>query len=274
MLAREKEKSRSPFTEKLIRPAGESLRLRVDELREEMMEPLFRIVVFLVAPCIVAMVTPSARLGVHLVLVTLVFVTCWLLAWRDWRGLRNLREKLRNVRLGFDGERFVATELNGLLSQGYRVFHDFIVDWVPDDQRHNIDHIVVGPTGVFAIETKAWRKPLGVDGEMKLRVSDEGIQLPGDKPRKNAIQQARRNAATLSRWLTGSASEKIPVRPLVVVPGWYVDAPGWKTCGVQTLRGLAGRFPGLQRHPDLSPQEVQQFGDRIEAHCRTADVAN
>ena len=38
MLAAEKAKSRSPFTEKLLRPPGESLRLKIDELHEKLID--------------------------------------------------------------------------------------------------------------------------------------------------------------------------------------------------------------------------------------------
>ena len=274
MLATEREQSRSPFTEKLIRPPGESLRLQIEGLREEISEVGLRGILYLIGPSVLLMVLRLESKAIYFVIVGITFAIGWALAWREWQRLRKLRVDLRNARLGFDGERFVAAELNGLLTQGYRVFHDFVVDWMLDDRTHNIDHIIVGPAGVFALETKAWRKPIGPAQPQKLQVTAEGIQKPGDIPRMDAIEQAKRNAATLSKWLTGNAPETVPVRPLVVVPGWYVVADDWRTCGVQTLSGLAGRLPGLTRSAGLSPREVQQLGDRIEAHCRTANVAN
>lgn len=62
----------------------------------------------------------------------------------------NLR---RSYQLGYEGEIAVGQELNQLMLDGYRVYHDF-----PGD-KFNIDHIVVGPPGVFAVETKARSKP-------------------------------------------------------------------------------------------------------------------
>lgn len=275
MLADERKKSRSPFKEKLHRPAGESLRLKVDELSDQMLESGFQLLICLIAPCIFLMILPVGKhLSLLIVSITL-FVGCWGFAWSKWKSVRALRVELRDTRLGFDGERYVAAELNQLQSEGYRVFHDFIVDWVPDDQIHNIDHIVVGPTGVFAIETKAWRKPLGREGDEnhKLIVEGNTIQKPGDIPRSDAIEQAKRNGATLSKWLTGSAPKEVPVRPLVVVPGWYVKSDGWETKGVQPLSELANRFHQLQRYAALSPQQIQQLGDKIESHCQNVEGA-
>lgn len=273
MLADERKRSRSPFTEKLLRPPGESLRLQVEELREDLTEICFKLGLYLVGPAVFLMLFRIEAPSPRLITVILVFAIGWSLAWREWRRLSKLRVKLRNARLGFDGERFVAAELTTLLAQGYRVFHDFGVDWLAGDRTHNIDHIVVGPPGVFAIETKAWRKPLGTDEVPRLRVTSKGIQKPGDMPRMDTIHQAKRNADTLSKWLTGTAKELVPVRPLVVIPGWFIENDDWQRCGVQTLSGLARRFAGLQRNPSLTAAQIQQYGDQIEAHCRTTEVA-
>ena len=67
--------------------------------------------------------------------------------------LTGLLRQRRIVRLGYDGEVTVGQELNQLLRDGYCVYHD-----IPAD-KFNIDHIVVGKKGVFAIETKARSKP-------------------------------------------------------------------------------------------------------------------
>ena len=53
------------------------------------------------------------------------------------------------------GERLVGETINWLMKDGFDVFHDYPID--PNGKSGNIDHIVVGPNGVFAIETKAVR---------------------------------------------------------------------------------------------------------------------
>jgi hypothetical protein len=53
-------------------------------------------------------------------------------------------------RRGADAEAAVGNVLDSLVSEGYGVLHD--VDSIVSG---NIDHIVLGPTGVFIIETKS-----------------------------------------------------------------------------------------------------------------------
>jgi len=54
---------------------------------------------------------------------------------------------------GFDGERYVGEALTPLVAQGFEIYHD-----VPFEG-FNIDHVPVGPPGIFAVETKTRRKP-------------------------------------------------------------------------------------------------------------------
>ncbi len=74
-----------------------------------------------------------------------------------FKWLRITRER-GDYRLGFDGERFVGEELNRLVAKRFEVYHD-----VPFDG-FNIDHVLVGSPGVFSVETKTRRKPIGEAG--------------------------------------------------------------------------------------------------------------
>ena len=64
---------------------------------------------------------------------------------------RKLREA-SNWKAGYTGEALVASLLEDLPNDFY-VFHDV----KHRDLAGNIDHLVVGPTGVFVLETKNWR---------------------------------------------------------------------------------------------------------------------
>ena len=74
---------------------------------------------------------------------------------------------LANYFLGLRGERLVGEMLHSMLKDGFEVFHDFPIE--PDGKTGNIDHILVGPNGVFAIETKTYRKPTDSRRRQKLR---------------------------------------------------------------------------------------------------------
>jgi Nuclease-related domain len=55
-------------------------------------------------------------------------------------------------RRGADGERRTARLLDRLTCEGYVVFHDLALPGSPV----NVDHLVIGPTGVFVIDSKQW----------------------------------------------------------------------------------------------------------------------
>jgi hypothetical protein len=56
-------------------------------------------------------------------------------------------------RHGAEGERRTARLLAPLERHGYQVFHDLAVPGSPA----NVDHVVVGPTGVYVIDSKRYR---------------------------------------------------------------------------------------------------------------------
>ena len=76
--------------------------------------------------------------------------------------LLKILERRRSLYLALGGEIAVGQELNQLVQKGYWVYHDFPAD------RFNIDHIVVGSGGVFAVETKARTKQIGTDARKSI----------------------------------------------------------------------------------------------------------
>jgi hypothetical protein len=67
-------------------------------------------------------------------------------------GLMQFFVPYQHWRSGLNGERRVEKNLSNKLSDGYSLYNDVLLK---DGQRGgNVDHIVVGPTGIFVIETK------------------------------------------------------------------------------------------------------------------------
>ncbi|MCB1133075.1 MAG: NERD domain-containing protein [Verrucomicrobiae bacterium] len=195
----------------------------------------------------------------------------------EWRKLRKLREEFRNHRLGFDGERYVAEKLTELIPLGYRVYHDFVFDMKPggDATNFNIDHVMVGPAGVFAIETKTFRQPnkdlAGVDKPHEVVVEGDWLILPGGWKTKRPTEQARRNAEDLSSWLTGSSKRRIEVVPIVAMPGWFVREERAGDVKVISARALPKIIPYLGGKENLRLDEIRSINDRVEAHCRSVE---
>jgi len=81
------------------------------------------------------------------------------------RFLDKLSEEAVSYRKGADGEALIADDLSDL-PDTYSVFHDLTHPSIGG----NIDHVVVGPTGVFALETKNWKGLVTLSGQGTLTV--------------------------------------------------------------------------------------------------------
>ena len=107
--------------------------------------------------------------------------------WSLMIGLKRVESFYKGAR----GEEKIAGIL-ATLPDVYHVFNDFTVG------RNHVDHVVVGPGGVFAIETKFWNGKVTVeDGHVLL----DG-QLPDRSPLNQAIREATlvRNALVAAGW--------------------------------------------------------------------------
>jgi hypothetical protein len=81
------------------------------------------------------------------------------------RQADSLLDQAIAYRKGAEGEGLTADDLSNL-PDTYSVFHDLTHPSIGG----NIDHIVVGPTGVFALETKNWRGMVTLSGQGTLTV--------------------------------------------------------------------------------------------------------
>ena len=112
------------------------------------------------------------------------------LLWIIWSLMAGLR-RVESFYKGARGEEKVSEILKSL-PDAYHVFNDFTVG------RNHVDHVVAGPGGVFAIETKFWNGTVTVeDGHVLL----DG-QLPDRSPLNQAIREATlvRNALVAAGW--------------------------------------------------------------------------
>ncbi|HWQ91026.1 MAG TPA: nuclease-related domain-containing protein [Clostridia bacterium] len=73
-----------------------------------------------------------------------------------------------SMKRGAQGEGCVAAELERLPA-AFRVFHD-----VPTPSG-NLDHVVVGPTGVFVLDAKNWRGIVSPDGKGELLLNGKAL---------------------------------------------------------------------------------------------------
>ena len=271
---REQRKTRLPFGEdvKLLRAPGETQLRLIRKLDEE--GPMW-LVLSASAPALVGLLglIAVARLPAELQLaaaaITLgAFVAAFLLSARWFAG--KARES-GNRYLGYFGERVVAEHLEPLKLHGWRVFHD--VPGTARGQAFNIDHVAVGPAGVFVIETKTRRKGGARPGFDDHRVYFDGHALVWPWGEDNhGLDQAERNASWLADTLQAELGERVPVTPFLALPGWWVeDKPSRdpRRCRVVNPKGLAAFLPAGAAV--LDARQVAAIAAKLEARCR--DVA-
>ena len=139
----------------------------------------------------------SAALVFFLPLAGGTLLVCALL-WIIWSLMAGLR-RVESFYKGARGEEKVSGIL-GSLPESYHVFNDFTVG------RNHVDHVVAGPGGVFAIETKFWNG--------KVTVEDGHVLLDGQLPDRSPLSQAVREA-TLVRNALVAAGWSGTVTPVV-----------------------------------------------------------
>jgi len=146
---RKKKTKRSPLKEKPLRLPGQSLQEEIDRRFDKMLEPMFLMVLAIFVAVIewirVIFKTPPQPITftVIAILVCVYGIRKVIQTRRDFRILKQAR----------DGERVIGQCLENLRESGYRILHDIVGDGF------NIDHVLVGPTGVYTIETKTISKP-------------------------------------------------------------------------------------------------------------------
>jgi hypothetical protein len=151
--------------------------------------------------------------------VVLVFgVICGVVAVGLWQ---RAKREAADLALGLDGELAVADRLQGLRAKGYRVLHD-----VPSD-RGNVDHVLVGPCGILTVETKTRLKPArgAASGAAEVQYDGEHVRVSGYEQDRCPVVQAKAQARQLRDLAFRLAGKPIPVRAVVLYPGWYVAQP-------------------------------------------------
>jgi hypothetical protein len=256
---RYKAEAHEPFTQLPLRPPGESLREHLEKLAEDYDHHVTTAALAMVCAALVVGTTPRAQQ--FWVGVVLFVIVCGFTLWSGTKAIVLVR-KIWDYRLGFAGERVVGEELNQLLASGFRVFHD-----VPFDG-FNIDHVVVGPLGVFAVETKTRRKPADLRGKEKATVEVFGdvLEFPHGREEK-AVPQARLNAKTLGEWLTKATGETVIVSAIVTLPGWWVNRRQVHDVNVLNPQEIKRSFPSRPRYP-LTPEQMQRIVHQLTERCR------
>jgi hypothetical protein len=216
------------------------------------------------ALCVVARYLPSTVGG--LVLVTVVFVFSLLLCLR-WCQQR--LERRANYYLGFFGERYVAECLDPLKARGWFIFHD--IPCVGATGKFNLDHVALGPGGVWVVETKTRRKGNARPGRKEHEVFFDGVQIiwPQGEDRA-ALTQASQNATWLRDWLEQMTGKTFDVASVVAVPGYSVIERRLGPVRLANPKNLPDVLIGFGKAV-LSKEEIDLIRRQLEEKCRDVE---
>lgn len=108
-------------------------------------------------------------------------------------------------RKGLVGERKIGAELERLVRKGWRVLHS-----IPLPRDVDIDHLLIGPGGVFCINTKHHRGA-------RVWVGDDSVKIGGQS--YPYVRKSRAEARRASAALTQACGFPVEVRPLLAFVG-------------------------------------------------------
>ena len=210
---------RSPLVDDVLRLPGTSLAL---ELRDKGFDLLGFYFVSVGVPAMAMLMLLQSwidpeKVRLNFLAVVAILMICFSVIWSGWKTWRCIQQ-IAALRRGIEGEQATAQLLSPLLAQGWTMLHDLPF------KRGNIDHVLVGPTGVYAVETKYRSKRSSLKGKdgVIAEYDGEAIRFAGGAVEKLPVQQAQAVASELSKFLRGRVGEEVPVVPVVALPGWYV----------------------------------------------------
>lgn len=109
-------------------------------------------------------------------------------------------------RKGLAGEKRVGAELDRLARRGWRVLHS-----IPLANNVDVDHLLIGPGGVFSINTKYHHNKV-------VWVGDDAVKVNHGKPAPYA-RKSRAEAKRVVRVLEHYCGFPVPVEPVLVFVG-------------------------------------------------------
>jgi len=171
------------------------------------------------------------------------------LAWK----LARLPEELERLRSQARAERVTAARLDRLCDVGYRVLHDRTLASAPGVR---LNHLVVGPTGIFLVETRRVTGPI--------RVSN-GVLWDGALPLQGAMQRVWWIAEQVVSTLQGEAPQwNVLVIPRSALQGAEVpeDVQACEGVGVVAVENLVRNVCTMA--PTIGPMDVAYLGECAE----------
>ncbi len=254
---RSKTDKKSPLHDQPLRYAGQSIDDAINKLFDnDITEALFLSTVFVIVTILTWI---SVLIGPFINPIIFTVATLIIVIYSSNKIIISRRE-IAKLKLGRDGEKIVAENLDKLKQEGDVVFHDIVGD------KFNIDHVVLSKHGIFVIETKTRTKPSR--GNPSISYDGTKILVNGFEPDRNAVDQV----IALSKWLgneiKASTGKTFPIRPVIVFPGWFVE-PISSAVSVWVLNPIA-LLSFIQNEPiNISDTDLCLLAYHLSRYIRT-----
>lgn len=166
----------------------------------------------------------------------------WFAQWRRYTAASVWRRGLR-------GEERLSRLLRVTLERrGYRVLH---ARTVPG--HGTLDQLLVGPTGVWLIDNRAWPP------DCELAAYGGRLFVDGRTP-SDMVRRINGSAQAIARLLSERLDRPVTVTPLLAVHGGRLPGGRLSADGITLLRPLRLlRWPGRNATADYSPEEVEHI---------------
>jgi Nuclease-related domain len=265
-----RKKDRPPETFKLLRGPGETQRRRVQKTDENLFLYFFggALVPLLIASLVLSLAIrlPKTLVPLGAGVATILFVASTVCAIILLLRFLNRR---RNDLLGYLGERAAAEWLEPLKANGYRIFHD--VPCEGRKKKFNIDHVVLGPTGVAAIEVKTRRKKKGRAGFEDHVVTYDGQQLvwPWGEDRCG-FDQVVAQADWLREFINKRTGLRVDPKPILAFPGWFVkenSVGSFRVANHKIVPSIVTQW----RPQQLTVEQVDLISRQLDERCRDVE---
>jgi len=192
----------------------------------------------------------SWQLGLTLAILAVIADTVY-------RARRSYAGKMRLT----GAQKRTRRQLNKLDRAGYRAMH---ARPIPESE-DQIDHLVVGPAGVFAIDSEDWNKRLPV------RTKNARQLWHGPYSKKDRLEHAQWEAQRAADMLSGEIGKPVSVRPAMAVYGPKIP---WDVATIRDVDVFSG--PRLRRYLRRRARqgEVRPLtGEEIEQIFKAANKA-
>ena len=161
-------------------------------------------------------------------------------------------------RKGQSGETLTRENLNRLSNN-----HQLINDVMLPESYGNIDHILLGPNGIFVIETKNLEGEIRCDEDLWYQYKP-GWKIPEEYEIKSPSKQVKRNAVKLKQFIEKKLNKKIWIEGVVVFTNPDVNLElNNPTTSILRVNELCNYITSKKSKTQFSLKELELIGKTI-----------